>query len=258
VRIAVLADIHGNLPALRAVLEEIDQDSVDAIVVAGDVVGGPLVRDTLELLEARREPTRWIRGNAEREAVAVYDGAPVSEDSPGRSAAWSSQALDGRWRDELAAWPISLALDNVCFCHGTPRRDDEVITRLSADEVLLEALTDVAEPLVVGGHIHQQMVRNVRGVVTFANAGSVGMPYEGRAGAFWMIIDDGVPEPRETAYDLDAAMEELRASGFADVDEQFGASLVDPIDAEWVSAFFEHGAGRAEDPGEPPPTGSQG
>jgi hypothetical protein len=102
------------------------------------------------------------------------------------------------------------------------------------------------------------MVRNVRGVVTFANAGSVGMPYEGRAGAFWMIIDDGVPEPRETAYDLDAAMEELRASGFADVDEQFGASLVDPIDADWVSAFFEHGAGRAEDPGEPPPTGSQG
>ncbi len=253
-RIAVLADIHGNLPALRAVLAEIDQDQVDAIVVAGDVVGGPLVRGTLELLAARREPTRWIRGNSEREAVAIYDGAPVSEDSPGRTAAWSAQALDGRWRDEIAAWPISLGLDNVCFCHGSPRRDDEVITRLTADAVLAEALTDVAEPLVVGGHTHQQMVRNVRGIVTYANAGSVGMPYEGRAAAFWMIVDDGVPEPRETAYDLDAAMDELRASGFADVDEQFAASVVEPTDPDWVAAFFEHGAGRGEDPGEPPTT----
>ena len=73
-RIAVLADIHGNLPALRAVLAEIDQDPVDAIVVAGDVVGGPLVRETLELLGARRQPTRCI-GRLEREAVAIYDGA---------------------------------------------------------------------------------------------------------------------------------------------------------------------------------------
>jgi putative phosphoesterase len=251
-RIAVLADIHGNLPALRAVLAEIDQDPVDAIVVAGDVVGGPLVRETLELLAARREPMRWIRGNCEREAVAIYDGAPVSDDPPGRAAAWSAQALDGRWRDELAAWPISLGLDNVCFCHGSPRRDDEIITRLTPDAVLAEALTDVAEPLVVGGHTHQQMVRNVRGIVTYANAGSVGMPYEGRAAAFWMIVDDGEPEPRETSYDLDAAIEELRAAGFVDCDEQLGASLLDPSDPDWVAAFFEHGAGRGEDPGEPP------
>ena len=124
VRIAVLADIHGNLPALRAVLAEIDQDPVDAIVVAGDVVGGPLVRDTLELLAARREPTRWIRGNCEREAVAIYDGAPVSDDPPGRAAAWSAKALDGRWRDELAAWPISLgARQRVLLSRDTaPRR----------------------------------------------------------------------------------------------------------------------------------------
>jgi Calcineurin-like phosphoesterase len=87
VRTAVLADIHGNLPALRAVLHELDQDDCDVIVICGDVVGGPLVRETLELLAARREPTRWIRGNCEREAVAVYDGAPVSD---GRSASGST------------------------------------------------------------------------------------------------------------------------------------------------------------------------
>jgi putative phosphoesterase len=251
VRIAVLADIHGNLPALRAVLDELDREPVDAIVVAGDVVGGPLVRETLELLAARREPTRWVRGNCEREAVAVYDGAPVSADPAGRAAAWSAQALDSRWRDELAAWPISLGLDDVRFCHGSPRRDDEILTRATPDDVLTEALADVAEPLIVGGHTHQQMVRNVRGAVTYANAGSVGMPYEGRPAAFWMIVEDGAPAMRETTYDLSEAVQELRASGFADVEEQLGSSLLDPTDPDWVAAFFEHGAGRGEDPGEP-------
>ena len=57
---------------------------------------------------------------------------------------------------------------------------------------------------------------------------------------------------RETSYDLDEAVQELRAAGFADVEEQLGGSLLDPTDPGWVSAFFEHGAGRGEDPGEPP------
>lgn len=251
-RIAVLADIHGNLPALRAVLNELDQEPVDAIVVAGDVVAGPFVRETLELLDARREPTRWVRGNSERDAVAIYDGAPVSDDPAGRAAAWSAQALDSRWRDELAAWPISFALDDVCFCHGSPRRDDEILTRATPDDVLSEALADVAEPLVVGGHTHQQTVRNVRETLTYANAGSVGMPYEGRPAAFWMIVEDGVPTPRETSYDLHEAVRELRTSGYADVEEQLAGSLLDPTDPDWVAAFFEHGAGRGEDPGERP------
>jgi predicted phosphodiesterase len=252
VRIAVLADVHGNLPALRAVLAELDQDPVDAIVVGGDVVGGPLVRETLNLLAARREPTRWVRGNCEREAVAIYDGAPVSDDPAGRAAAWSAKALDGRWRDELAAWPMCLVLDSVCFCHGSPGRDDEIITRLTPDTVLRESLSRVSESLVVGGHTHQQVVRNVDDKLRYANAGSVGMPYEGRPGAFWMIVADGSPELRETSYDLDAAFQELRAADFPDVEEQLAGSLLDPTDPDWVAAFFEHGAGRGEDPGEPP------
>jgi hypothetical protein len=184
--------------------------------------------------------------------VAVYDGAPVSEDSAGRAAAWSAKALDARWRDELAAWPISLGLDDICFCHGSPGRDDEILTRATPDAVLLEAFKGIAKPLVVGGHTHQQMVRNVRGIVTYANAGSVGMPYEGRPGAFWMIVEQGIPDLRTTSYDLEAAAKELRASGFPDVDEQIVGSLVDPTDPEWVTAFFEHGAGRGKYPGEAP------
>ena len=70
-----------------------------------------------------------------------------------------------------------------------------------------------------------------------------------------MIVDDGVPDLRETSYDLDEAVQELRASGYSDVEEQLGGSLLDPTDPGWVSAFFEHGAGRGEDPGDPPRAG---
>lgn len=250
-RIAVLADIHGNAPALRAVLGELERDPVDAIVVAGDVVGGPLVDTTLELLAARPEPVSWVAGNCEREAVAVYDGAPAGDDPAGRAAAWSAQALDRRWRDALASWPITVGLGGVRFCHGSPRRDDEVLTRITPEDVLLEALSPSAEPLIVGGHTHQQIVRRVGSGVTYANAGSVGMPYEGRAGAFWMLVDESVPIPRESAYDLDAALAELRASGYPGLDEMVGESLVEPADPEWVATFFEHQVGRGPHPDEP-------
>jgi predicted phosphodiesterase len=243
-RIAVLADIHGNLPALRAVLRELDADSHDGIVVAGDIVAGPLVRQPLELLASRTEPVHWLRGNCEREAVAAFDGVAQADDQPGRDAAWSARALDRRWRDKLESWPVALSLDSVLFCHGSPRSDEELITRLTPDGVLLDLFAGVSERLVVGGHTHQQMVRPLDDGLTYANAGSVGLPYEGRAGAFWMTVDEGVPEPRETSYDLDAALEELRASRYSGLDELLKESLVEPLDPSEVSAFFERAAGR--------------
>jgi putative phosphoesterase len=248
-RIAVLADIHGNLPALRAVLAELDAEPVDALVVPGDVVGGPLVREVLELLRERPEPVHWVCGNSEREAVAVYEGEPAADDPAGEAAAWSARALDPAWRDELASWPIALELDGVIFCHGTPRRDDEMLTRGTPDDVLAEALAGVEQPLVVGGHTHQQMVRTVRDGLTYANAGSVGLPYEGRAGAFWMLVADGAPTPRRTDYNVAAAKDELLASGYTAFESQLEGALLQPVEPEYVTALFEHMAGRGPHPG---------
>ena len=252
-RLAVLADVHGNLPALRAVLAEVDGEGVDAIVLAGDVVGGPQPLEALSTLASRPEPVHWVRGNCEREAVAAYDGAPTADDEAGRAAAWTARALDRPWRDALAGWPVATTLDGVLFCHGSPRRDDEILTRGTPDGVLADALRDVDARVVVGGHTHQQLVRSLPAVgSTYVNAGSVGMPYEGRPGAFWALIADGAPELRSTAYDLDAAAAELRATGFPDVDSMLAEALLSPVSAEWVTAFFEHAAGRGEHPGEPP------
>jgi putative phosphoesterase len=75
VRVAVLADIHGNLPALDAVLHDIDAVAVDAIVLNGDLATGPMPAETLDRLAELGEKAIWVRGNADRELVAAYDGA---------------------------------------------------------------------------------------------------------------------------------------------------------------------------------------
>jgi predicted phosphodiesterase len=254
-QIAVLADVHGNLPALRAVLAQLDREPVDAIVVAGDMCGGPLVRDALDLIQARPEPVHWIAGNSERVTVTVFDGGEIPDGRAGRAAAWSSGRLDRRWRDAIAGWPIAVTLDGVRFCHGSPRRDDEILTRGTPDAALAEALADVSQSLVVGGHTHQQMIRRVHEGLIYANAGSVGLPYEGSVNAFWMLVADGAPRLRKTSYDQVAALTELRASGFPELEKHLDGSLVSPVDPDWVTAFFEHTAGRRQHPGEPRPAG---
>lgn len=243
-RVAALCDVHGNAPALRAVLADLDRLGADAIVVGGDVVGGPQPRECLELLDARPEPVHWIAGNGEREAVAAFDGSVVADDPAGRAAAWTARALDRAWRDRLASWPIALTLDGICFCHGSPGRDDEILTRATPDATLAEALSPASEAVVVGGHTHQQVVRSLPDGRVYVNAGAVGMPYEGRPGAFWAMVDAGVPELRCTPYDLDAAAAELRATGFPDVEDLLAESLLAPVDPEWVTRFFEQAAGR--------------
>ena len=251
-KLAVVADIHGNLPALRAVLDEVDREGVDAIVVCGDTAAGPLVLGALETLAARPEPVHWVRGNGERETVACFDGA-APDDVNSDWASWTAREINQDWRDRMAWWPIAIELDGVCFCHASPRADDENLTRATPEDALARAIADTAAGLVVGGHTHQQFVRTLAGGRVVANAGSVGLPYEGRPGAFWMLVADGEPELRRTAYDIAAAAAGMRASGFPDLDDAIRESLLTPVDPDWVTALFEHQAGRGDHPGEPPP-----
>ena len=103
-------------------------------------------------------------------------------------------------------------------------------------------LAGVDEPLVVCGHTHHQFELRAGGR-RVVNAGSVGMPYEGRAGAFWLLVADGEPELRRTDYDVEAAGVALRASGFPDVDDLIRESLVEPVEAAFVARHFEERAG---------------
>jgi predicted phosphodiesterase len=247
VRVAALYDIHGNLPALRAVLADIAPEGVEVVVIGGDVAAGPLPRETIEQVIALGPRARCVRGNADREVVDAYDrGRRTAEEESGpaeRTAAFAAAQISLAQRDFLADFPTTVVLDinglgPTVFCHGSPRSDTEIITTATSDERLSEILFGVSEAVVVGGHTHRQFDRRV-GDRRFINAGSVGSPYEGRAGAYWALLGPDVSF-RRTVYDVTDAAEQLRATGFPDLDEMLRESLTDPVDPDEVAAFFEN------------------
>jgi predicted phosphodiesterase len=171
----------------------------DAVVVGGDAVPGQFAAATLNRLERLDVPVRWVRGNGEREvADAVGAPPPAEDDLVGRFAAITAAELGDERARALGELPLTLELDGVLYCHASPRRDDEMLTRLSPDERWAGALAGVPTAIVVAGHTHQQDDRVVGGV-RFLNAGSVGLPYEGDGAARWLWVSDGVPELRSTA-----------------------------------------------------------
>jgi predicted phosphodiesterase len=222
VRVAALYDVHGNLPALEAVLAEVRRERVDAVVCGGDVCAGPMPRECLEALLAAH--ARFVRGNADRELQE-----------------WPAGRLDAARRAFLGGLPLTLTLEvdglgPTLFCHATPRSDEEVVTRLTPDEALAAAFAGVPERVAVVGHVHVGFDRTAAGR-RVVNAGSVGMPYEGRRGAFWALLGPGV-ELRCTDYDVAAAVARIRATGYPDADRLAGW-LLEPEDPAEVSAFFE-------------------
>ena len=221
-RVAVLNDVHGNLPALEAALAEVAALDVDRIVCGGDVAAGPFPRECLERLVDLG--ALFVRGNAER----------LLREGPLR---WVSERLDARSVEFLGELPQSVAFGGVRYCHGSPRSDDEILTRASPDERFRAALAGVSERLVVGGHTHVQFEREVDGI-RFINAGSVGRPYEGRPGAFWALVEGDAVEFRYTPYALDAAVVAIRATGYPGTDELCSV-LLDPEDPDEVSTYFE-------------------
>jgi predicted phosphodiesterase len=211
VKVAALYDVHGNVRALDAVLAELEGEEVDAIVLGGDVVGGPWPAETLARLRSLAGDVRWLRGNGERELLGTGGLAPAETTEFVRG------GLTGADAEELAGLPLSLSLEvdglgPVLFCHATPRDDAEIRTALSSDERWLEVLDGVAEPVVVCGHTHVQFDRAV-GAKRIVNAGSVGMPYEDEPGAYWALLGLDV-QLRRTPYDVEATLCEIAGSGF--------------------------------------------
>jgi len=231
--IAALSDIHGNLPALEAVLAEVD---ADLVVVGGDVGPGPLVSECL----ARLAPleARYVMGNGDRELLDPDPGG----NAPVALLEWCRERLTAADRERLAAFEPTVSADGVLFCHGSPRSDTEIITAVSPEERLAPMFEGVAEAVIVCGHTHHQFDRAVLGK-RLLNAGSVGMPYEDEAAAYWLLLEDGEPELRRTDYDVPAAVERLRASGFPDIDNVLlRESLLEPVGSAFIARHFEESA----------------
>ena len=240
-RVAALCDIHGNLPALEAVLDEVERERVELVVVGGDTVTGPLAPEVLDRVLALGERVLVVRGNADREAVEVRRGAAEPGESPGPHDAWALGRLEERHLSALESLPLTVTVEvdglgPVLFCHATPTSDTEIFLETTPDELVTRKLGGTAARTVVCGHTHMQFDRRV-GEVRVVNAGSVGMPYEEAPGAYWALLGPDI-ELRRTAFDLDAAAEQIRATGWPAADEFVAENLlVVPSRAEALDVF---------------------
>lgn len=234
-RVAALYDVHGNLPALEAVLDDVARAAVDLVVLGGDAVPGPIPAETLDRLTALDFPARFIHGNGDREVLAQMTG---SETNWYRNALeqwrepvrWSAEQLGAGHRATMAGWPATCAVEidavgEVLFCHATPRNDTDTFTRLTPEERLLPIFSEVEADLVVVGHTHMQFDRTIGGT-RVVNAGSVGMPF-GEPGAYWLLVGPHV-ELRFTAYDLERAAERIMATGYPQAEEFATHSVLRP------------------------------
>jgi putative phosphoesterase len=250
-RVAAIYDVHGNLPALEAVLADLESVNPDLIVVGGDVIAGPMPAEVLDRLAALGQSICFVRGNADREVLAAYSDrrytdATEAADLAERTAAFAASKIDHRQRDLLASFAERLVVEvegvgQVLFCHASPRSDEEIVTAATTEGRLREILAGVDQDLVVCGHTHTQFDRRI-GARRVVNAGSVGMPYQGKpVGAFWLLLGaDGVSLQRSD-YDLDRAVERIRATGYPEA-EDLAQILLEPPDPEWVADFFEQQA----------------
>ena len=218
--VAVLSDVHGVLPVLDAVLAEPQVRDADLVVVTGDHASGPQPTAVLDRLAELGDRVVLVRGNADRELVALARGEEI--EIPDDVTPWAAAELLPRHVDLLAGLrhPVVLEVDgfgDVLFCHGTPRDDEEVVLVDSSLARWAEVLGGVGPEVrtVVCGHTHMPFVRLVdRRLVV--NAGSIGMPY-GRAGGSWALLRGGAVTLHHTPVDVDAAVAAVVAgSGYPD------------------------------------------
>lgn len=237
-RVAALYDIHGMLEPLEAVLDEVA--GTDVVVVGGDVASGPQPAETLELLRALGDRARWVRGNGDR-ALATGDAGDVGP-AIQTSLRWTAERLSDEQRSFLGSLPETVVLDvdgvgEVCFCHATPRSDEEIVTQATPDRHLRQVLARTKESVVVAGHTHMQIDRRVDGC-RWVNAGSVGMPYEGEIAAFWALLGPDV-ELRRTPFDVERTVDAVLGSGWPDAQTFVEQNLRTAVRREDVVPVFE-------------------
>jgi predicted phosphodiesterase len=246
-RVAVLADIHGNLPALEAVLRDVADVGADAVVLNGDIADGPMPAQTLDRIEELGGRAIWVRGNTDRSLAAAFDGdfqpSGLPTNPPADYFTWCAGRIGQAHRNRLASLPLTVTLDidglgPVAFCHGTARDDNEFILVDSPIEHYQAAFTGLAEQMVVLGHTHMPFDR-LAGNRRFLNPGSVGLPY-GHEGAAWALLGPDVTL-RRTLYDTQAAAATLLASArdLPGIEFITGNMASAASDAEALAAFRE-------------------
>lgn len=230
-RVCVISDIHGNLHALRAVLEAIDSERADAIWCLGDVVGyGPRPDECCHV--AARSASVALCGNHDLGVIGEISLDPFSDDAA-TSARWTRGVLSGDAREYLGGLGPSMNLPDAGaeLFHASPR--DPVWEYVLSSEAALAALEQTVAPLVLVGHSHLALAVSlsdgrVEGSLAPAgtrlelggkrwllNPGSVGQPRDGDPRAAYLVLDlaERFAEFRRVAYPIEATQSEIREIG---------------------------------------------
>ncbi len=251
-RVAALFDIHANLPALEAVLQDVRRAGVDRIVVGGDIVPGPMPVETFQRLLNLDLPVHFIHGNGELAVLAqmaapdansaTYWGTTSGRPLPEELRAgyrWVAEQLQPEYEGLMASWPKTLCfeiedLGAVLFCHATPRSETEIFTRLTPAERLTPLFDGLGAALVICGHTHMQFDRMI-GHTRVVNAGSVGEPF-GMTGAYWVLLGPDI-QLRRTDYDLTHAAEQMGATFYPQAQEAVDSILNPPAESKILELF---------------------
>jgi predicted phosphodiesterase len=225
-RIGLISDVHGNVFALEAVLQQLERDEVDGIVCLGDVAAGPQPREAIARVQALGCPV--VLGNWD---AWFFDRPPPPPDGIALvlheiSAFWADQLTEDD-RDVLRSYkpqlelPLEHCANAFCF-HGSPRSFNDFIFATTPDAELGEMLGE-RRPLMIGGHTHLQLIRRFERTL-FVNPGSVGQPFADwwpdrvmiapRAEYGLLVHEEGElhVELRRTAYDLPGFLEFVRGT----------------------------------------------
>jgi putative phosphoesterase len=201
--LALLYDIHGNLPALEAVLA--DAGDADRFLLGGDyATAGAWPKETVERLRQIDEAT-WIRGNADRWLAERHDAPAAMDEIVARTAELVGDELVA----ELAGLPESAEIGDTLYCHASPRSD---MQSFGAEPGPLDSdlLEGVDAKRVVFGHTHVQFRREGANGVELLNPGSVGMPWDGDHRAAYAVVDGDRVECRRVEYDWEASVAAVR------------------------------------------------
>lgn len=242
-KVAALYDIHGNLPALEAVLSKLELETPDVLVIGGDVVPGPFPVETLELLQSLSIPTHFLLGNAEADVLSYWQTG-ISHGLSARAneeAQWLVAKLSGKQLEFLATWSDTVTLElkglgKVLFCHATAMSNTLVFTHNTSEEKVKGFFASTDAKTIICGHTHMQFQRSVAEKL-ICNAGSIGMPF-GKNGAHWLLLDEAA-HFKCTDYDYAKAAQLICQSDYPDAEEFASGNVLSTPTQEEALAFLE-------------------
>lgn len=208
-KIAVLSDIHGNIDALKAVIDDVRAKEIDKVVLLGDLAfSGPFPKETLDYIRENLSDSTIIQGNTDEMIVKAFSDANYPHIPKNKTMAnaliYSQKVLSNEDKEFLANLPEqhSEEIDGLklLFVHGSPRRNDEGITQKLKYSELEEIFEGVDANIIFCGHTHFPIIHQV-GKKTVVNVGSVGRPFGENPRAVYVMLD--LTEIAQRKFDLE-------------------------------------------------------